>query len=91
MRIAALIAAILTIPLSFAFDLVFPGMAFMDRVGITFLILCGIIIMISLLERKGTSEKAIPIERSLFHTGAVFNVSAILVMAVLVVIYLAFW
>jgi len=88
---SALAAAILTIPLSLGFDLVFPGMAFMDRVGLCFLILCGAIIGITLLERKGTSSKDIPLERSLFHTGPAFNVSAIAVMAILAVIYSVFW
>jgi len=66
---STLVAAILTIPLSLGFDLVFPEMAFMDRVRISFLILCGVVVMISLWERKDISSKAIPLERSLFHTG----------------------
>ncbi len=88
---AVLVAAILTIPLSFAFDLLFPEMAFMDRVGISFLILCAVIIGISLWERKGISSKAIPLEKSLFHTGTAFNISAIIVIAILSVIYSIFW
>ena len=88
---SALAAAILTIPLSLGFDLIFPEMAFIDRVGISFLILCGVIILITLWERKGISTKAIPLERSLFHTGSVFNVLSIIVMAILAVIYGIFW
>jgi SSS family solute:Na+ symporter len=88
---AVLVAAILTIPLSFAFDLLFPEMAFMDRVGITFLVLCGVIIGISLWERKGISSKAIPLESSLFHTGHAFNISSIIVIAILSVIYSLYW
>jgi SSS family solute:Na+ symporter len=88
---AVLVAAILTIPLSFAFDLLFPEMAFMDRVGISFLVLCALIIGISLWERKGISSKAIPLEKSLFHTGTAFNISSIVVIAILSVIYSIFW
>ncbi len=88
---AVLVAAILTIPLSFVFDLLFPEMAFMDRVGITFLILCVVIIGISLWERKGISSKAIPLEKSLFHTGHAFNISSIIVIAILSVIYSIYW
>ena len=88
---AVLIAAIMTIPLSFAFDLIFPEMAFMDRVGISFLILCGVIIAISIWERKGISSKAIPLDRSLFHTGPAFNISSIIVIAILSVIYSLYW
>ncbi len=88
---AVLIAAIMTIPLSFAFDLIFPEMAFMDRVGISFLILCGVIIAISIWERKGISSKAIRLDRSLFHTGPAFNISSIIVIAILSVIYSLYW
>jgi SSS family solute:Na+ symporter len=88
---SALAAAILTIPLSFALDLIFPAMPFMDRVGIAFLVLCGVIIGITLWEKKGVSAKAIPIEKSLFHTGPKFNAVAIIVMAILAVIYSVFW
>jgi len=88
---SALAAAMLTIPLSFALDLIFPAMPFMDRVGIAFLILCGVIIFITLWEKKGISSKAIPIEKSLFHTGPKFNAAAITVMAILAVIYSVFW
>ena len=88
---SALLAAILTIPLSLGFDLVFPEMAFMDRVGIAFLILCAVIIVVSLLESKTASSKAIPLEKSLFHTSTTFNISSIIVMAILAVIYAVFW
>jgi SSS family solute:Na+ symporter len=88
---SALVAAILTIPISFAFDLIFPQMPFMNRVGISFLILCGVIITVTLLERKGTDSKAIPLERKLFYTEPVFNVSSIIVIAIFVVIYAIFW
>jgi SSS family solute:Na+ symporter len=88
---AALMAAVLTIPLSLAFDLLFPGMAFMDRVGISFLILCAVIAGISLWEGKGISDRAIPIEKSLFRTGRVFNISSVIVLAILSVIYSLFW
>lgn len=88
---AALLAAILTIPLSLGFDLVFPEMAFMDRVGISFLILCVVIVVVSLLEKKDVSDKAIVVDRSLFKTGPVFNISAISIMAILAVIYALFW
>jgi SSS family solute:Na+ symporter len=88
---AALVVAVLTIPLSFAFDLLFPGMAFMDRVGLSFLTLCAVIIGITLWERKGVSSKAIPLGKPLFHTGPAFNISSIIVIAILSVIYSLFW
>ncbi len=88
---SALAAAVLTIPLSLGFDLFFPEMAFMNRVGICFLILCAVITGISLAGGKYASVKAIPLERSLFKTGTVFNVSSIIIFAILAVIYAVFW
>lgn len=63
----------------------------MDRLGIAFLILFAVIIGITLWESKGVSEKAISLEKSLFHSGPVFNVSAIMVITILAVIYAVFW
>jgi SSS family solute:Na+ symporter len=88
---SALVAAVLTIPLSLGFDLLFPEMPFMDRVGICFLILCAVIAGISLIGGKLTSEKAIPLERSLFKTGTAFNVSSIIIFGILAVVYAIFW
>ena len=88
---AALLAAILCIPLSLGFDLIFPNMAFMDRVGIVFLICCGIIVMVSLIEKKGADAKAIDINPRLFKTGPVFNVSAISIISILAVLYALYW
>lgn len=88
---SALLVAILTIPLSFGIDLVFPEMAFMNRVAISFLILSGILVIVTLVAHKGVSNKAFHLERSLFHTGPVFNISVILVVAILAVLYCIFW
>ena len=83
--------AILTIPLSFGFDLIFTSMPFMNRVGLAFLILCSVIILVTMSERKGISSKAIKLDKSIFHTGSTFNISFILVIAILAVIYIVFW
>jgi len=88
---SALITAILTIPIAIIFDMIFPEMPFINRVGISFLILCGVIIIVTLMERKGIDRKAIPLERKLFYTETGFNISAIIVMAIYAVIYLIFW
>ncbi len=88
---AALLAAILCIPLSLGFDLVFPDMPFMDRVGIVFLICCAVIILISLIEGKDADGKAIELNINLFKTGPAFNVSAISIVAILAVLYALFW
>ena len=90
---AALLVAILTIPLSLMFDLFIPDMPFMNRVGYSFLILSAILIVYSLIEnrKKGDHGKGIEIEKGLFKTGPVFNGSAIIIMGVLAALYAIFW
>jgi SSS family solute:Na+ symporter len=90
---AALLVAILTIPLSLLFDLFIPDMPFMNRVGYCFLILSGILVAYSLWEnrRKGDQGKGIEIEKGLFKTGPVFNGSAIIILGVLAALYAIFW
>lgn len=87
----ALGAAILTIPLSFLFKWLTPGLPFLDRMGIVFLILCAVMIAISLFENGGKDPKAIEFRKELFHTGTVFNVGSIVICAILAILYLLFW
>ena len=88
---SALWAAILTIPLSLGIKAFIPGMPFLNRMGVVFLILSAIVIGITLIESKGDDAKAIKVEKGLFHTDNIFNVGAIGIFAILAVIYIRFW
>ena len=88
---SALWAAILTIPVSMFFKFVFLEMPWMDQMGYSFLVISAIIIVISLLESKTNSEKAIPFTKDLFKTGTVFNVGAVIISAIVGVLYIIFW
>jgi SSS family solute:Na+ symporter len=90
---AALIVAILTIPISLLFDLIFPEMPFMNRVGYCFLILSGILVIFTLFQiRKGLpAGKGIEIEKGLFKTGPIFNASALIILGILAALYAIFW
>lgn len=89
---AALWATILAIPLSAGAKVMFPDFPFLDRMGVTFLIISGIIILISLKENgKHDDNKAISINKSLFHTSTLFNTLAIAVIGFLALIYALFW
>lgn len=99
----ALWAAIFSIPLSFILKFLSEGLPalgiepqmdipFLDRMGIVFLLLCLIMVSVSLYETKGNnSAKALRVEKSLFQTGTVFNISAILICAIISVLYALFW
>lgn len=88
---AALWAAILTIPVSAAFKFAFPEMPWMDQMGFSFIVISIVIIVISLLERKGNSPGAIIISKDLFKTGTAFNIGAISISAIIMVLYIIFW
>ncbi|MBS3807011.1 MAG: sodium/sugar symporter [Bacteroidales bacterium] len=87
---AALWTAILTIPLSWVFTAL-TDIPFMNRIGIVALILAGVFITISRLETKEDHPKAVHIYKGLFHTGTVFNIMAIGIMAILAVLYIFLW
>lgn len=88
----ALWAAILTIPLSAFFKFAFPALPFLDRMGLIFLILCGVIITISLYELRGKNDpKGINYSKSMFYTDTPFNIGSIGVCGILAVLYIVFW
>ena len=88
---AALIVVILAIPLSAGIKYFFPDFPFIDRMGLCFLILSALIIIISLLENRGPDKKGIDLEKGLFKTDPIFNISALAVVGILAVIYAVFW
>lgn len=88
---AALSVAVLTIPLSFAFKVLWTSLPFMDRMGVVFLVLSAIAILISMLERKTDDPKGIVLYKGLFHTKMAFNIGAIILTAIVAVLYIIFW
>ena len=88
---AALWSAIASVPLSIAIDLVFSDMPFLNQMGLVFLLLSGLIILLSLLESKTASPKAIIFGVDLFKTGPVFNIASMGIVLILGFIYTVFW
>ncbi|MBR9774299.1 MAG: sodium/solute symporter [Cytophagales bacterium] len=89
---AALTAAALTIPLSAAFKFLTPNLPFIDRMGLVFLIISGLIIAISLVEGKGKDHpKGIEISKDLFKTSTQFKIGAILISGIIAALYIVFW
>ncbi len=85
---AALITVIVSLPLSWGMNVLFPDMPFLNQMGINFLILAGIIVGISL---TGHTEKGLKLERSLFKTDWSFNFAALMILGILAAIYGYFW
>jgi SSS family solute:Na+ symporter len=88
---AALASVVLSIPFSIALKFLWPALGFLDRMGLVFLVLMAIMILISLMENKRDDAKAIELEKGLFRTTPIFNISAFIIIAVLVFVYWKFW
>jgi solute:Na+ symporter, SSS family len=102
---AAIIGALSSIPIAFylkvgskpwvadsAFEWMFPRLAFMNQMLLTFIFTMVIMVVISLREGKGKDDaKGIPLKKSMFYTNPKFNIVAVAIMIILAVLYARFW
>jgi SSS family solute:Na+ symporter len=88
---AAWVAVIVAIPLSAGFKFLFPLIPFIDRMGLCFLLIAGIMVAISMFENKNDDKKAIYFDSSLFKTSTKFNVMSAIVIGLVALIYITFW
>lgn len=89
---AALVVALLTIPLSVGFKYLTPDMPFMNRMGWVTLILTGLMVLISLASSSRDEEaKAYSWEARDFQPGPAFVVGSVLVMGALAALYAVYW
>ena len=83
----ALAAALGSFVFSLLMKFLCPGLPWMDRMGIVFLLCCGLIILL----RNRAQVSVQPIPRSLFHTGKLFNVLSCVIIAILIGFYCLWW
>jgi SSS family solute:Na+ symporter len=104
---AAVWVALLTLPVAIGFKFGAETVPFLDRMGYTFLILSIVMVVISMMDNKENADpKAIDIQdavgssaldikggikRSIFYTDTLFNISAIGICIILIILYSAFW
>jgi len=88
---AAFWVVLLSIPLSVLLKFFASGMPFMDRMGLSFVILSVIIIAISLFENRNDDPKALINEKGLFRTSTSFNILSVAICGILAVFYAIFW
>jgi SSS family solute:Na+ symporter len=89
---AALVSAILSIPLSILMKYALPGLPFIDRMGVAFLASVALIVVISWIENKGKDHaKAIEIESDWRQTDPVFAVLAFGILGITAALYIIFW
>lgn len=97
--LAALLAAILTIPLSALLTFLpvwtdgsFPEYPFLDRMSIVFGFLVALMIIVTLVDKRSKDQKrVIEIDPALFRTTPVFMVGSVVITALLIVLYAVFW
>ena len=89
---AALVTAVLSIPLSAIAKVLLPSIPFLNRMGYVFLFSVLLIVAISLIEGKGRDDaKAIRVGDVSRGKDPVFLVSAFAILGVTTALYLAFW
>jgi SSS family solute:Na+ symporter len=87
---AALIAAIGSAALSILFKMVLPDIAFMDRVGITFLCCLGLAIGISQFT-KLSHDRSFDMHAVDTETTTAFNLSALIITLIVSALYASWW
>jgi len=89
---AALVAALLTIPLSTFLKFQYPEVPFLDRMGIVFLVLVALMVIITLLDSKSRNNpKGLEIDTTMFKTTTAFAVGAVLICGIVSALYIIFW
>ncbi|WP_295367702.1 sodium/sugar symporter [uncultured Prevotella sp.] len=85
----ALAAALCSFVFSTLLKIVCPDLPWMDRMGIVFLLCCLLIVLMG--NKQQADKHAYVYDKSLFRTSKFFDVSALIIMAILVFIYTIWW
>lgn len=88
----AIAGVLASIPVALALKLLPIDMPFLDQMLYTCIITIVVIIGVSLSSGEGDDHpRSIPLLRETFATGKAFNISAYVIMIILVVLYTVFW
>jgi len=88
----AIIGVLVSIPVALGLKFLPIEMPFLDQMLYTLLITMATIVGVSLSTGQGDDDpKAIPLFRETFVTDKVFNISAYIMLIILVVLYAVFW
>jgi SSS family solute:Na+ symporter len=88
---AAMVSMIATVIISGLFYVYLPNYPFMNRVGWCFVAGMVIAIGISLMSPQKEAKMQVDIKNVDYSTGAGFNLAALVVVAVLAVLYYVWW
>ncbi len=88
----AIIGVLTSIPVALALKFLPIDMPFLDQMLYTLLITMVMIVGVSLNTGEGDDDpKGIPLLKKTFETGKAFNISAYIILIILVVLYTVFW
>ncbi|MBN2411404.1 sodium/solute symporter [candidate division KSB1 bacterium] len=87
---AALTAALSTIPVSIILKFTFPGLAFLNRISITFLVLSALIVLTSVLQKRVVTKEALVYSNINYKSSLPLNIGIFLVLGIVAALYLLF-
>jgi SSS family solute:Na+ symporter len=87
---AALLAALATLPLGLGFNEWMPGIPFLHRMGYVFLILVGLMVVVSLAKPE-KEVRSVEVDAGMFRISGGFAVGTLLVVGILTALYTVFW
>ncbi|HQD08824.1 MAG TPA: sodium/sugar symporter [Flavihumibacter sp.] len=96
---AAMTGALLTIPISTLLKFLpkmtqgrFPDFPFLDRMSIAFVLIVGIMVLMSLLGRtRPAASSLMQVDASMFKTSIGFRLVSMLIIGILAALYTIFW
>ena len=87
----ALAAAISSALLSIAFKFLWPELAFMDRIGLVFVLCIVLSAIVSLYDKPSDHDSSVSLDTVNFSTEKSFNIAALGCVILLVIIYATWW
>jgi len=88
----AIVGVLVSIPIALALKFLPIEMPFLDQMLYTLLMTMTVIVGVSLNTGEGDDDpKSIPLLKETFLTGRAFNISAYIILIILVVLYSVFW
>jgi SSS family solute:Na+ symporter len=84
-------AAVASVLLSWAFRTIAPGIPFMDRMGIVFLLSLGLAVVLSLAMKGRGDANRITMDGVRFGTSTGFNIAGVGVVLILIALYATWW
>ena len=89
--LAALVAALLTLPLGLAFNEWMPGIPFLHRMGYVFAILVALMVIISLVQPRKEGAGEVEVSPDMFKISGGFAAGVLLVSGIIAALYIVYW